>query len=174
MRLGSKGLFSLIFVSAYAGRFSEPKTPCSLATVIPPAMTTIKMTRKIHDFLSAPNIANPTRRRFARGPTGPVESPREGHRRPCPPEERGLASWSPPMVTSDGACSTSRTLRSATAPTLPPVFHTPVRSGRLTMQLDNRPRHVDVTSNVASIADLPVRELTSHPRRSGSDTSLDE
>ena len=49
--LGLKGLASSILVSAYEGRFSEPKMPCSRDTVNPPAAITTSMTSGIHSRL---------------------------------------------------------------------------------------------------------------------------
>src|ERR1700752_2696237 len=60
--LGSKGLASLILVSAYEGRFWEPKTPCSRHTVNPPALTTTRMISNTHSRLRSRKIANPLHR----------------------------------------------------------------------------------------------------------------
>src|ERR1700757_4388857 len=90
--LGLKGLASLILVSAYEGRFSEPKTPCSRDTVNPPAPITTSMTSGIHNRLRipkrlrTPKIANPPRLFPCPTPCQPVEHittrrPRHARRR---------------------------------------------------------------------------------------------
>src|SRR3954454_3872626 len=57
--LGLKGAVLLILVSAYEGRFSEPKMPCSRDTVNPPAPITSSTTSGIHSRLRTPKIVNP-------------------------------------------------------------------------------------------------------------------
>src|SRR6476620_4734465 len=56
--LGLKGLVSLTLVSAYEGRFSEPKMPCSRDTVNPPAAITASTSSGIHSRLRTPKIVN--------------------------------------------------------------------------------------------------------------------
>src|SRR5437588_3391064 len=64
---GSKVLLSFTLVSAYEGRFSEPKMPCNRDTVKPPAPITTSMTSGIHNRFRTPErprtpkIANPLR-----------------------------------------------------------------------------------------------------------------
>src|ERR1700744_2500435 len=54
-----KGLVAFVLVSAYEGRFSEPKMPCSRDTVNAPAPITASMTSGIHNRLRTLKIANP-------------------------------------------------------------------------------------------------------------------
>src|SRR6478736_465662 len=82
--LGCKGLVSLTLVSAYEGRFSEPKMPCSRDTVNPPAPITASMTSGIHSRLRSLKIADPGFRRLFRDPPcarGAGEGWRAGRRR---------------------------------------------------------------------------------------------
>src|SRR5271168_3882707 len=58
MCLGLKDEVPPILISAYNGRSSAPKTPCSRDTVHPPAPITVKMTNGIHTRLRTLKIAN--------------------------------------------------------------------------------------------------------------------
>ena len=135
--LGLKGAVSLILVSAYERRFSEPKMPCSRDTVNPPAPITTSMTSGIHSRLRTLKIPNRRFRRLFRDSPrarGASEGWRASRRRVSPRPDHWLTSRRSAMATSDGACATSRIPGSTTPPNLPPVS-IPPHVTRSSMQL---------------------------------------